>query len=367
MTIAGLEVGLPKTLDDVTAEWLTRVLRRSGAIDESTTVASLVAEPFQVGVGLVGKLARLELTYDGGSGPASLVVKYPIDIESQLAMAHAMNFYAREVRFYTELAAVSDLRTAQVHASMIDDDQHFMIVMEDLSHLRQGDRINGMTWDEAEAAVRALARFHAGWHESDRLDELSECWLAVDNPLYSVVLPQIFTAGWGSCQENAADLLTDEVIAFGNDFNDLMPAAQARFMTAPTLIHADYRADNLFVDDNGDIVTVDFQIAGVGNGVYDLAYFVSQSLEPEVRRGRERELIQLYIDTLATHGVHRDPEVVWVDFQVALAFFLLYGVASFVEFGNLPGEGQSVLTTLLRRCVSAIVDTDAITAYRALT
>lgn len=365
MSIAGLEVGLPKTLDEVTSEWMTRVLHASGAIDTDTVVASLSAKPFQVGVGLLGQLARVELTYDGGSGPLSVIVKYPTDVESQRAMALAMNLYAREVRFYTELSAESDLRMPRAYAAMIDEDHEFIIVMEDLSDLRQGDRINGMAWEEAEAAVRGLARFHAGWHGSDRLEELSQCWLAIDNPLYNVVLPQIFTAGWGPCQENAPELLTEEVIAFGHEFNDLIHVAQERLMTAPTLIHADYRADNMFIDGD-EIVTVDFQIVGVGNGVYDLAYFVSQSLEREVRGGRERELIQLYVDTLAELGVTRDPEVVWVDFQVALAFFLLYGVVSFVEFGNLPGEGQSVLTTLLRRCVSAIVDTDAIAAYRAL-
>jgi len=366
MAIAGLEVGLPKTVEDVDAEWMTNVLRTSGAIDSDTTVASLRTEPFQVGVGLMGQLARISLTYHGGDGPATVIAKTPIGVEAQLAMAHAMNFYAREVRFYTDLDADSELRTAKVHAAMIDEDQHFIIVMEDLSHLRQGDRINGMSWDEAESAVRAVAAFHAGWHESPRLDELSETWLRIDNPLYNVVLPQIFAAGWGPCQANAGDLLSDEVVAFGNEFNDHLAVTQQRLMTSPTIIHADYRADNMFIDNDGEIVTVDFQIAGVANGTYDLAYFVSQSLEPDIRGGRERELIQIYCDTLAEHGVTRDPEVVWEDFRVALAFFLIYGVASFVEFDNLPGEGQHVLTTLLRRCVSAIEDTDAIAAMRAL-
>ncbi len=366
MTIAGLEVGLPKSVEDVDAEWMTQVFRTSGAIDADTTVASLSTEPFQIGVGLMGQLSRISLSYDGGDGPATVIAKTPIGVDAQLAMAHAMNFYAREVRFYTDLDADSDLRTAKIHAAMIDEDQHFIIVMEDLSHLRQGDRVNGMTWEEAESAVRAVAAFHAGWHESPRLDELSETWLGIDNPLYHVVLPQIFTAGWGPCQANASDLLSEELVAFGNDFTELMPLAQRHLTTSPTLVHSDYRADNMFIDDDGEIVTVDFQIAGVGNGVYDLAYFVSQSLERDVRGGREHELIRIYCDTLAEHGVTRDLEVVWEDFRVALAFFLIYGVASFVEFENLPGEGQFVLTTLLRRCVSAIEDTDAIAALRAL-
>ena len=36
MPIAGLEVGLPATIDDVDATWMTAVLRTSGAIGSDT-------------------------------------------------------------------------------------------------------------------------------------------------------------------------------------------------------------------------------------------------------------------------------------------------------------------------------------------
>ena len=59
MPIAGLEVGLPATIDDVDAAWLTAVLRTSGAIDPSTAVSAASVEPFQVGVGRRGILDGL--------------------------------------------------------------------------------------------------------------------------------------------------------------------------------------------------------------------------------------------------------------------------------------------------------------------
>ncbi len=362
-----MEVGLPASLDDVDAAWLTSVLRTSGAIDASTTVATASVEPFQVGVGLLGQLARASMTYDGGDGPATVIVKWPIDVPHQRGMADAMNVYEREARFYTEVAPRSTLRAATAHASLIADDKSgCMIVLEVLSHLRQADRVNGVTWDEAVTAIRALARFHAGWHGSPELEAISEVWIALDNPLYKVVLPQFVDGGWEPCKRHKPDLLIEELIAFGDDWAELLPAMQRQLVTSPTLIHADWRADNMFFDDEGKVVMIDFQLIGVGNGAYDLGYFICQSIERNVRAGRERELVQVYVDELAANRVVRDADQVWFDFQVAIGFCFIYGIVSYAQYELLPGEGQQVVDTLLRRSTEGIIDTGAIAAVRSL-
>ena len=93
---------------------------------------------------------------------------------------------------------------------------------------------------------------------------------------------------------------------------------------------------------------------------------MSQSLERAVRGGRERELCDRYTAELAAHGVERDADEVWNEFRVSIAFCLIYGVASYAEYENLPGEGQAVLETVLRRSTAGIVDVDAIAAARAI-
>ena len=367
MPIAGREVGLPASLDEVDAAWMTTVLRTSGAIDDHTAVAAATVEPFQVGVGLLGQLARAALTYDGGDGPASVILKYPIDVPFQRGMADAMNVYEREARFYAELAPRSTLRAAKAHAALIAEDKSAaMIVMEDLSALRQADRVSGVTWEEAVEAVQALARFHAGWHGSPELDEISPVWFSLSDPIYLQLLPQFVAGGWAPCQQHARDLLTPDLVDFGNDWVELMPAMLAQLSTSPTMIHADWRADNMFFDDGGEVVMVDFQLVGVGNGAYDLGYFVCQSVEREVRAGRERELVQVYADELAAHGVDREMDQLWFDFRVAIGFVFLYGIVSYAQYELLPGEGQNVIDTILRRSVSGIEDVDAIAAVRSL-
>ncbi len=366
--IAGLEVGLPTSMAEVTPAWMTSVLRTSGEIEDGTSVSTISIDPFMVGVGLLGQLARATMSYEGGSGPATVILKWPTDIPQMRGMADALNAYEREVRFYRELAPTSVLATPKVHAAMIDADKvHSMIVMEDLSGLRQGDRINGLTWEEAVIAVKTGAEFHAQWYESDRLAEFAECWYPLDVPVYNVILPQMFAGGWDNAQIHGAAHLNDELREFGNDWSELLPAMQKHLVTAPCLVHADWRADNMFVTDDGEgIITIDFQLAGVGNGAYDLAYFLACSTEREVRGGREKELVQIYVDTLAENSVERDFEQVWFDYRVAAGFHMIYGVTSFAAWDDFPDSSKEVLLALMRRNFQGIVDVDAIGAVRSL-
>ncbi len=364
--VAGLEVGIPEDPLNLDPSWLTTVLRSSGAIDGSTVVASVSSEAFQVGVGLLGQLARASITYDGGAGPEAVVLKYPIDVPHQRGMADGMNVYEREVRYYAEIDDGANPRTPKVHAAMISDDKsRSLIVMEDLSHLRQADRITGVTWEEAVIAVRALARFHAAWHGSERLTEMAECWYALENPIYNVLLPAFIDAAWENCQRYGARFLNEDLVAFGDRWVELWPSVQQHMMTSPTLVHADWRADNMFMDDDG-IIMIDFQLVGVANGAYDLGYFISQSIEPEVRAGREPELISIYVQELADAGVDRDVEQVAFDTRVAIGMCFIYGIVSYAQYELLPGEGQQVIDTLLRRSTQGITDMDAIEAVTSL-
>ena len=134
--IAGLEVGLPRSIADVDTAWMTNVLRTSGAIDDATGVASMVVEPFAVGAGLLSLLYHASLAYSGGEpGPSTVIVKLPTTVPTQRGIADSLAFYPREIKFYREVAPRTPLTTPTVYAAMIDDvSTDFVVVMEDLSH-----------------------------------------------------------------------------------------------------------------------------------------------------------------------------------------------------------------------------------------
>ncbi|MGH6996891.1 MAG: hypothetical protein ACREEO_01805, partial [Phenylobacterium sp.] len=51
------------------------------------------------------------------------------------------------------------------------------------------------------------------------------------------------------------------------------------------------------------VAVLDWQSFAYGCGPTDLAYFLAGALAPDVRRAQEPALLQLYLDTLAAHGV----------------------------------------------------------------
>ncbi len=356
--IAGLEVGRPERIEDVTPEWLTTVFRTSGAIGESTRVSAVEAEPFAVGLGFLSLLNRVRPTYEGPAegAPEAVIVKMETDLEVQRGLADALSFYDRELSFYRQLAPDLDLRTPKVHAAMMSEaNTDFAIVMEDLSGLRGLDQVAGVSGPDATLAVEGMATFHAHFWENN-LEELSKTFPPFDNPVYRHGLPAIFEAGWPNAKEKAADLLPPEIVAFGDRFAELVPFFLEGINGMQTIVHGDWRADNLLVDENGELAVIDFQITGTAIATYDLAYFMSQSLEPEVRQPINDELKATYYDALSAKGVTYDKEQMERVFRLATAWCLIYPVANFPDFDELPENTQIMARTMLHRAVTSILD-----------
>jgi len=85
---------IPTTVEKVTPAWLTDALRGSGVLDGGV-VTGFGAELIGQGVGIMGLLHRLTPTYDGGSGPATVVLKTPVDHEMTRFVARTFQFYSK--------------------------------------------------------------------------------------------------------------------------------------------------------------------------------------------------------------------------------------------------------------------------------
>ncbi|HEY1449368.1 MAG TPA: hypothetical protein VGF47_00340, partial [Solirubrobacteraceae bacterium] len=88
-----------RTLDDLDEDWLTAAL-------DVGPVASFSAE--SIGTGQMSESHRVTLTYDDPeaqrSGPATIVLKLAASDTASRATGIGLGIYAREVRFYDELA-----------------------------------------------------------------------------------------------------------------------------------------------------------------------------------------------------------------------------------------------------------------------
>ncbi len=152
-----------KDQSGLTPEWMTAVLRSSGTIDDRTIVTGLEAKDLVAEGGLLSELFRVTMTYEGGTGPATAIVKLPIDDETQRFTADVLGFYARELAFYDQIAPGAPFGAPAVYGSKINtDDTDFVLVMEDAGGLRTIDQRDGVPLDETRTVLSEDGRVPCG-------------------------------------------------------------------------------------------------------------------------------------------------------------------------------------------------------------
>ena len=103
-------------------------------------------ENLGAGLGLLGEVTRLHLTYAAGqaSGPATLIAKTQSPAPESVFVAQIMGFYDREVSFYRELGGRLEVRTPRCHhADIAADGTPFVLLLEEITGARTIDQIVG--------------------------------------------------------------------------------------------------------------------------------------------------------------------------------------------------------------------------------
>jgi aminoglycoside phosphotransferase (APT) family kinase protein len=166
-----------------------------------------------------------------------------------------------------------------------------------------------------------------------------------------------FAGAWDPIQEICTGLVTPNVKALGDRFVELIPGLMAKLSEPPwTLSHGDYRLDNMFFSDDPSrpLVLCDWQLYDRSRGPRDLSYLLSQSMEPALRAGCERALVERYVAGLAANGVTGyDIEQAWSDYRLATLFDFVYPVIAGGGL-NLANERAVLLArTIFERFVAA--------------
>ncbi len=296
---------MPETPNAATPEWLTDALRSTGALTEGR-VTAVTTEPIGEGVGVFGQLGKLTVSYDSpGAGPSTLVIKMDTDAEVNRAAADGLGFYEREVNFYKDLAPSLDLRTpACYYAEYRRSDGRVILLLEDLSHLRPGDQVAGASPAQARVAIQMAAKLHAKYWQGSG-DPIPDWVPAANDPDQIKNLTAIFQPTFEQVLADRGDQLSPASHRVYTELLDWEPYLQRMSKPPRTLVHGDFRFDNLLFGDDPDDETVllDWQIVYAAQGVWDVALFLVESMQPDVRRAHEDELLHLYHDTLRDEGV----------------------------------------------------------------
>ncbi len=357
------KVDFPTSVSELTAEWLTKALRQSGAIKDAT-VTSFDARVIGEGAGFMGELAKLSLTYDKPEqgAPRSLVGKFPAAAMENREVAMFFRFYEREVNFYEQIAEKVELRTPRCYFSAFEPSNgDYLLLLEDLAPAQVGDQVSGCPADHVRLAISELAKFHATWWKSPELDNLD--WMpGYDAEWYIQAVADGYAQAWEPFVEFTKDYLTPELAdvckRFGNAIPKVMNMVGRELPT--TIVHGDFRLDNLFFaspEGGAPFAVIDWQISAKGGGIFDVAYFVAGTLPTAERRAVERDLVTLYHHTLVQRGVENYSfEQCWQDYRLSALFLLAYSVIALGSLDHANERGVELFTTISKRTLAAIAD-----------
>lgn len=344
---------IAETADMITPEWL------GAALDLPVTAA----ESRPLGTGQMCDSVRVTYRTDGGDDgegqPATVIAKLPAADQVSRNTALVMRSYEKEVRFYELLADDLPVRTPGLRYSDIEvETGAFVLLLDDLAPAEQGDQLAGCTPEVAALAVDELVGLHAPRWADPTLADLP--WLRNDDPDGRAMMAMLMPMLWDGFRDRYGDAVQPHILDAGNA---LFPQIAA-FMELPdegrTIIHGDYRLDNLLFEPGGAGVTVvDWQTCAIGPAMHDVAYFIGAGLDEHDRREHEQRLVGGYHDALTAAGVAGyDWDRCWRDYRRGTwaGLFMAVGAAMMVERTE---RGDQMFLTMASRHARHALDLDA--------
>jgi hypothetical protein len=207
-----------------------------------------------------GEIFRAEL--DDADVP-TVVVKWarpPIEDRGTASDLRKRRSYEVETAFYRTVSTWCDdtCRVPRLRGSWVDDD-HWVLVLEDLDAAGFGARQRRLDGRPLDACLAWLAAFHAKFLGP-----------AIDGDLPGDLWP-VGTYWHLSTRTDELDRIADR------DLRDAAPRIDAILQAAPfpTLVHGDAKEANFcFTRDGRAVAAVDFQYVGGGCAMKDVAYLL---------------------------------------------------------------------------------------------
>jgi hypothetical protein len=352
---------LPETLQGLSPEWLTLVLRQSGVL-QSSCVQSVNILAETLGNGMAAQISRIGLQYDRAETgqPRTLVVKRPAVDPHLRGFFEYIGCYQREAFFYNEIARNLQARSPRSYfASYTRDPQNMVLLLEDLNGYEFGAWADGVTLERARIILREMALLHSAWWTSPKLDEM-EILMHVDRFDHSR-LDHDFAAQWPAALEV---LGLGEFGSYRSACKGLEGKIEPAFLAIKnpplTLSHLDFHMDNMVFGkhpDHAPFMMMDWALLGVANPAFDLAFFICQNLDTPLRQAHEQELIGEYLVTLSDQGVQDySLETCLQVYRSALLPILQRSIGAVYSQLPLTEEKSRRMRVVLTRLLDAVID-----------
>ena len=352
---------IPRSPEEITPEWLTSALREGGVIRDAR-VTSVSTSAIGAGAGFLGQLAKVAVEYDRPEpgAPSSMIFKVPTLDPGGREVSNLFRFYEREINFYREIAPEMKIRTPRLYYSHMDiAGDEYVLLIEDLHPARFGDEVNSCSIEGAERAITELAEYQALWWEHPKLDSMD--WMPYVNAPVHQSAEQSYHQAWEPFCQMFGEMIPAGVMPMCEEMKNHVIDLLNIFEPGPrTIIHGDYRLDNIFFDhpDGSPVAAIDWQISSRGRGIFDVAYFISSSLDQEPRRAHEERLVRKWYD-IVTDGPGRKSytfDEAWLNYRQGVLYTNIYTVIGIGTLDAANERGMALFKKWLTRRTSAMAD-----------
>ena len=272
------------------------------------------------------------------------------------------------------------------------------IILEDLSERngRMRDQLEGHDYEESKKILKYAAAFHADFWGIKPLEineDLNFVREVVGASVYLKFNGEKYVNGIEGMYTLAGELgfARNSIPArslrlFGENFVEFLSAwlpvdelndetGISGTNTAVTLCHGDLRSDNTFFCDNDiNVVPIDYQAVRKFVPELDIAYFLSQSLDPAVRRETQTDLLlQYYHDMISYRGGVENfypLEIMLARLQTTIIYanrtsLLLEGIGGRVRDPEVSERGGDLFEAMNSRGMIAMEEWGSLNAAKA--
>ncbi len=285
-----------------------------------------------IGTGQMADSLRVHMQHTGNdAAPETLIAKIPKANDASRAASRLSRCYEVETSFYSEICSSIDARVPDCyHVEYSAHDDEFLLLLEDMAPAKQGDQLGGCSVDDAMLAVAEMAKLHGSLWQSPLIKNKE--WLHRNSSDSVQVTSQLLQGVYPAFCERYEGRIDSEVVKVGQQFVNQFPTYFAAQPKPNTVVHRDFRLDNLLFGEWGGsrgVAILDWQTACEGVAISDLSYFVGSALLPEVRADREREVVGHYVSVVNSYGVEISNEEAWRQYRLfSFGGFVMAIVAS---------------------------------------
>ncbi|KAI8425943.1 hypothetical protein MSG28_004937 [Choristoneura fumiferana] len=331
-------------------ESIERIIKKEGYKDYKVLTRAIST----VGGNYFGSLYEVDVkgTTEDGEKETNIFVKGIVSGD-HLTVMSVSGMFTMELFVYNELSVIFNDIQNEAHIpmneryNMVRSFQQSIpeaIILENVARkgYKTGFRMDPVSLEFAQLSMQQLGKFHGlSFALENKRPEYFE------RKLKTIPFPMNFNDDFKGLLKNSAKAISE---CLGDDaskkFNDYIPKLWNKmqhclfdFKYKRTLVHGDYRANNILMKEiEGeltDVLPVDYQLLCYGCPIMDILFFVFLGTDQQFRKDHLEDLKDVYFDSLTKMLQYFDIDVKTVfpreDFDNLYKEVLDYGIFCFMQ------------------------------------